>query len=220
MKKVAVVLAGCGHKDGAEITEAVSLIVELSRQGFALSYFAPDRDFKVRNPITNELTHEKRNMLTESARITRGQIAPLTTLKAEDFAALAFPGGTGVAFNLCEWANKGAGGTLLPEVQHAIQDFFRARKPIAAICIAPVLLAQALGGSGVTLTVGNDSETAIEIKKTGAHHRNCAVTEAVVDLPNRLVTTPAYMYSNSLPHEVAQGIAQLATELKTLCNLS
>lgn len=216
MKKIAVVLAGCGHKDGAEITEAVSLIVELSRQGFALSFFAPDKDFVVRNPITNEPTSEKRNMLTESARITRGHIAPLATLKSQDFVALAFPGGTGVALNLCDWATKGASGSLLPEVQHAIQDFYNAKKPIAAVCIAPVLLAKALGKDGVTLTIGNDSETAQEIQKTGAHHKSCPVTEAVVDTKHRLVTTPAYMYGSAKPHEVAQGIARLAAELKTL----
>ena len=39
-RQVALVLAGCGAKDGAEITEAASLLIELSRQGYATQCFA------------------------------------------------------------------------------------------------------------------------------------------------------------------------------------
>lgn len=41
-KRVAVVLAGCGVYDGSEITEAVSVLVHLSKAGVQTQCFAPD----------------------------------------------------------------------------------------------------------------------------------------------------------------------------------
>lgn len=216
MNKVAVVLAGCGHKDGSEITEAVSLIVELSRQGFTPSFFAPDIEFSVKDPITAKASGENRSLLLEAARITRGQIQPLSHLDVGQFAALAFPGGAGVASNLCNWAEKGAKCLVHPQVAAAILAFHQARKPVAAICIAPVLLAKVLGEFAVTVTIGEDPETAEEIEKTGARHQKCAVTESCLDTTNLLVTTPAYMYGKAKPHEVFAGISNLVENLKEL----
>ena len=42
-KKAALILSGCGHLDGAEITEAVSLNICLLEAGFEVNFFAPDR---------------------------------------------------------------------------------------------------------------------------------------------------------------------------------
>jgi enhancing lycopene biosynthesis protein 2 len=50
---------------------------------------------------------EKRNVLLESARIARGNVKPLTELKASDYDALVVPGGFGVAKNLSDYAFKG-----------------------------------------------------------------------------------------------------------------
>lgn len=218
MKKVAIVLAGCGHKDGAEITEAVSSIIELSRLGCELHFFAPNREFAVHDPITNKPTGEKRNLMLEAARITRGKIQDLALLEASDFSALAFPGGSGVAYNLCNWAQKASECQLIPEVTSAIQSFYQARKPIGAICIAPVLLAKSLGQDHVQVTIGDDPETAAEIEKTGAKHQKYGVTEACVDFEHRLVTTPAYMYGQAKPHEVFKGISTWAEKLVKLMN--
>ena len=48
-----------------------------------------------------------RNVLQESARIARGNVKPITELKAADFDAVIVPGGFGAAKNLCDWAVKG-----------------------------------------------------------------------------------------------------------------
>lgn len=45
-KRIALVLSGCGNKDGSEITETVALIVGLSRGGAELHFFAPDQKFE------------------------------------------------------------------------------------------------------------------------------------------------------------------------------
>ena len=41
-----------------------------------------------------------RNVLVESARIARGKITPLSSLKAADYDGIVFPGGFGAAKNL------------------------------------------------------------------------------------------------------------------------
>lgn len=213
MKKIAVVLSGCGHKDGSEITEAVSLLISLNQAGAETFCFAPDIDFTVTDHVTDQSPTEKRNVLHESARIARGNIKSLSELKAQDYDAVAFPGGFGAAKNLSTWASQGSACEVNPEVRRVILEFFEASKPIGAICIAPVLLAKVLGHKNVTVTIGNDPDTAAEIKKTGASHEDCPVDDYISDRETKVVTTPAYMYGDAKPHEVFKGIFGLAHEL-------
>lgn len=212
-KRVAVVLSGCGHKDGSEITEAVSTLIALSEAGAVVEVFAPDVPFHVKDPITAEPTDESRNVLHESARIARGHVRALSHLKAADFDAIAFPGGFGAALNLSTWAQAGAACSVLPDVERVLNEFYMAEKPIGAICIAPAVVARVLGGEGVTLTIGNDTETATEIAKTGALHETCAVDDFVSDREHRIITTPAYMYDEAKPAEVFAGIRKAMFEL-------
>lgn len=212
-KKIAILLSGCGNKDGSEITEAISLIVQLSKLGAELTFFAPDLIFTPVNFITDQKHSEKRNVMEESARITRSKITDVKKLNADDFDALALPGGFGAALHLCNWAEKGSKCEVLPAVANAIRDFHKQSKPIAAICIAPVILARVLGAEGVELTIGNDAETAAEIRKTGAQHVDCPVDDYVTDRGRKVITTPAYMYGDAKPHEVFNGISGLAKEL-------
>jgi enhancing lycopene biosynthesis protein 2 len=210
-KRIAVVLSGCGHKDGAEITESVSTLIALSELGAEVEVFAPDIKFTVADPLGNGKTSESRNVLTESARIARGEIKSLAELKAENFDGIALPGGFGAALNLCTWAIKGAKCEVLPEMERVLYEFYKAQKPIAAICIAPALVARVLGREGVTLTIGRDEGG--EIAKTGAHHENCAVTDYVTDREHRVISTPAYMYGEAKPFEVFTGVRKAIREM-------
>lgn len=213
MKKIAVVLSGCGHLDGSEITESVSLLIGLSQAGADVTCFAPNIENLIADHTTHKITSEKRNVLIEAARITRGKIHNLSELAAKNFDALAFPGGFGVAKNLSDWAEKGSKCEVHAEVQRIIKEFYTASKPIGAACIAPILLARVLGNKNITVTIGEDTETAAEIQKTGAHHENCPVDDYISDRENKIVTTPAYMYGNAKPHEVFKGIFGMAHEL-------
>lgn len=213
MKRIAVILSGCGHKDGAEITEAISALIALSEAGAEYKVFAPDTDLKVTDAVTSKPTGETRNVLKESARISRGHIQNLKELNADSFDGIAFPGGFGAALNLCDWAEKGSKCSVNPEVERVLKEFFKAEKPIAAICIAPALVARVLGHEGITVTIGNDAATASEIKKTGAHHETCKVDDFVTDRTHRLITTPAYMYDEAKPYEVFTGIRKAIREL-------
>lgn len=213
MKKIAVVLSGCGHLDGSEITESVSLLIALNQAGAQVTCFAPDIEVDAIDHTQHKPSGEKRNVLIESARIARGQVHNLNTLNAKDYDALAFPGGFGAAKNLCNWATKGAKCEVNPDVERVIVDFHQASKPIGAACIAPVILARVLGNKKITVTVGEHGETAEEIKKTGATHEECPVDDYISDRESKIVTTPAYMYGDAKPHEVFQGIFGMAHEL-------
>lgn len=206
MKNIAVILSGCGFLDGSEITEAISTLVAIGQRGAEYRCFAPNRDAPETNHLTQQPTGHKRNVMQEAARIARGEIRPLEDLAVKDFDALAMPGGYGAALHLSDFAQKGSGGVVDPEVLRIVNEFHGARKPIAAICIAPAIMALAFGKQGVNVTIGDDQATASEIEKTGARHARCAVEKFVVDSDNRVITTPAYMYGTAKPHQIFEGI--------------
>lgn len=206
MAKVAVVLAGCGFLDGAEINEAVLTLLAIDQHGATYQCFAPNiEQMHVVNHVTGQPSvGEKRNVMVEAARIARGKIQDLATARAEDFDALIVPGGFGAAKNLCDFAVKGSAMTVQPDLLRFAQAMRDAHKPVGLICIAPTMAAK-IFGAGVQCTIGNDVETAAAIEAMGGKHVACAVEKAVVDARNKLVTTPAYMLAQRIS-ESAKGI--------------
>jgi len=216
MKKIGVVLSGCGVRDGSEIHEAVLSLLAIDKMGCDAVCMAPDTVFTTTNHLTMEETEEKRNILVESARIARGNICDIKEVTADDIDAVLFPGGFGAAKNLCDFAVKGSGATVNPEIVRLLKEMHAAGKPIGAVCIAPALLAAALGkGLSPIVTIGTDVGTAAEINKTGAVHQDCPVTELVVDSRNKIVTSPAYMLATRIS-EVEEGISRTVKELIAL----
>lgn len=208
MKKIGVVLSGCGVRDGSEIHEAVCTLLAIDQAGAEAVCMAPDSELNEVNHCSMEPTGAKRKVLVEAARIARGNIKNIAEIKAADIDALVFPGGFGAALNLCDFAQKGAAASVDPEVSRLTKEIHAAKKPIGAICIAPALIAAILGSSvGPTLTIGNDPGTAAEITKTGAKHQDCPASGVVVDQANRIVTTPAYMLAGRIS-EVYEGIGK------------
>jgi enhancing lycopene biosynthesis protein 2 len=208
MKKVAVILSGCGVYDGSEIHEATLTLLALSKNEVDYQCFAPDKEqFHVINHLTGEITNEKRNILTESARIARGKIKALTELKAENYSAVIFPGGSGVTKNLSTFATEGENYSVDEDVARVIKEFHSAGKPIAALCIAPVIIAKVIGG---IITIGNDKITAGILKKSGAIHVVKDYNEVAIDEKNLIVTNPCYMIADSI-YKVSQG-AEAAVE--------
>ncbi len=203
MKKFAVVLSGCGVFDGAEIHEATMTLYAIMKEGGAYEIFAPDiEQHHVVNHITGEEMNEKRNVLVESARIARGKIRPLSEYKADEFDALMYPGGFGVAKNLSNFAFEGANCTVNPEVEKSVLDTVKAGKPIGALCISPAIMAKILEGAEVT--IGNDKGTADAIEKMGSTHKTATHGEVVVDEGFKLVTTPCYMLDATIL-DIADG---------------
>ncbi len=213
---VGVILSGCGFQDGAEVQESVLTLLALDRAGADVQCFAPDiEQTRVVNHLTGEEVGETRNVLAESARIARGAIRDLKDARAEALDALVLPGGFGAALNLSDFAVNGPDGAVNEDLEALLRAMHAARKPIGAICIAPAVIARALGAEGPTLTIGNDPGTAEAIQTCGASHEDCPVDAFVVDLEHRIVTTPAYMLGPGVK-DVAAGIEQCVAEVLRL----
>lgn len=215
-KKIGVILSGCGVYDGSEIHEAVITLLAIDRAGAEAVCMAPDiPQMHVINHLAGAPAEgETRNVLVESARIARGNIKDLATVKAGDLDALILPGGFGAAKNLSDFAVKGPDCSVSPDVARLIKEMFAAKKPIAAVCIAPAVLSKVLGGEKVThqLTIGTDAGTAAALKTMGSKHVDCPVKEFVVDRENKIVTSPAYMLAGRIS-EAAEGIEKTVKAL-------
>jgi enhancing lycopene biosynthesis protein 2 len=215
-KRVAVILSGCGVQDGAEIHESVLTLFFLDRAGVEIVCAAPNvSQAQVVNHLTGELQGGERNVLVESARIARGQIRDLDRLGVAEVDAAIFPGGYGAAKNLSSWALEKEAGRVEPKVARFVREMAAAGKPLGFICIAPVIAAKVLGG-GVTVTIGNDPETAASIERMGGRHQVCVVGEVAIDRERKVVTTPAYMLANG-PAQAGSGIERLCKVVLELC---
>jgi enhancing lycopene biosynthesis protein 2 len=209
-KKIGVVLSGCGVMDGSEIHESVLTLLAVDRAGAEAVCMAPNiKQYHVIDHLTGEESKgEARNVLTESARIARGKIRDVASVKASELDALVFPGGYGAAKNLSDYAFKGSECSVNPDVARLAREMHAARKPIGVICIAPVIAAKVFGSEHPQITIGTDKNTAKDIEKMGAKHIACPVAECVVDKERKLVSTPAYMLARSLKG-AAEGIEKL-----------
>ncbi|QYM97553.1 isoprenoid biosynthesis glyoxalase ElbB [Dickeya ananatis] len=215
MKKVGVVLCGCGVYDGSEIHEVVLTLLAIDRAGAEAVCFAPDKEqLHVVNHLNGEVTGEKRNVLAESARIARGKIQPLSSADPLQLDALIVPGGFGAAKNLSDFATRGADCEIDKELKILTREIHKKNKPIGFICIAPAMLPKLLDTS-VRLTIGNDMGTAQAIEAMGGVHVECPVDDIVVDVAHKVVTTPAYMLANSIS-EAASGIEKLVARVLEL----
>lgn len=217
-KHVAVLLSGCGVYDGSEIQEASFTLLALDQAGFDYQCCAPDKpQLHVIDHVEGKPVDESRNVLRESARIARGKITPLNEINAVDYDAIMLPGGYGAAKNLCTYATAGRESVVDPEVARVLREFHAAGKPVVAVCIAPMVLASVFAGSEpkAELTIGNDTATAQDMEALGATHRECPVTEFVIDEKNRIITSPAYMY-DATPKQVFEGINKTVGALREM----
>ncbi len=216
MKKIGVVLSGCGVFDGSEIHETVITLLAIARNGAEAVCFAPDKtQADVINHLTGEPMAESRNVLIEAARLVRGTIQPLASAKAQELDALIVPGGFGAAKNLSNFATQGSACTVEPDLVTLARDCHAAGKPLGFICIAPALLPVILQ-TPLRLTIGTDVDTADVVEEMGGEHVPCPVNDIVVDEEQKVVTTPAYMLAQRID-EAADGIEKLVSRVLGLC---
>lgn len=210
-KKVAVILAGSGVFDGSEIHETTLTLYALAKQGADYEIFAPDIDqHHVVNHITGEEMPEKRNVLIESARIARGNIKALEEYNPDNFDALIFPGGFGVAKNLCSFAFDGPDMQVLPLIEKVIIETNKKSKPIGALCISPVMIAKILGD--VNLTIGQDQDAISAIQKMGAKHETTNHGDVIIDREKMILTTPCYMLEGTID-QIGKGAENLVNAI-------
>jgi enhancing lycopene biosynthesis protein 2 len=228
MKKVGVILSGCGVYDGSEIQEAVFTLLAIAQNKGQALCFAPDIDqHHVVNHLNgNEMT-ETRNTLVEAARIARGEIRSLDKFNANELDALVIPGGFGAAKNLTKWAFNGPDGEINAQVKNTIIQMHNQQKPICGLCMGPTVIAKALEktNAAIHVSVGTDKEkspydiAAISggINATGAIAEMKTVREVCIDTKNKIITAPCYMMEASIV-EVKQNIDEAISTVFKLIN--
>ena len=215
-KHFAVILSGCGVFDGAEVHESVFTLWAIAKSGCTYQIFAPDiSQAQVINHLTGDEMIEKRNVLIEAARIARGNIKPLSELSVNDFDILIFPGGFGVAKNLCTFAFDGDQCIVNKEVENIIKEFYTNKKPIGALCISPALVTRVLNEGEVT--IGSDIATANAIESMGGKHVKTNHEEVIIDKRNLIVTSPCYMLDANII-QIANSAEKVINEIIKLSN--
>ena len=224
MKKIAIILSGCGNRDGSELQESLSLLLAIDRRGWQYQCFAPEGMFEVVPHVdigeTEEegtiLDIEQRDIFVESARIARGDIKPLEEYKPADYDALALPGGMGAARNLSTFAFDGPRMEVVDSVADAILETYRAKKPVVAMCIAPMVVAKVLGRYEVHLTLGPSDNQASQVAQGfGCKVEACGPTDVCVDGEHKVITTPAYMAATHIS-QIFDGAEHLVAALEQM----
>ena len=214
--KIAVILSGCGNRDGSELQETLSVLLAIDRRNMTYQCFAPQGQFKVVSYFDGNETGEVRDIYAESARIARGNIFDIAEYNPSDYDAIVFPGGMGAARNWSTYATQGVNMQVIPEIEKAILDTYNAHKPICAMCIAPMVLAKVLGPKGIQLTLGcAANDASIVACQLGAKAQDCKATDVCVDIEHKVLTTPAYMVASRIS-EIFEGADNMIQKLSLL----
>lgn len=224
--KIGILLSGCGVYDGAEIQEAVLTMLAIEKLGAEYQCISLDQNqHHVVNHLTGEEMKETRNMLVEAARIARGEILPIDKVELNDLDGVVIPGGFGSAKNFTKWAYSGPEGEILPELKLFLVNCVNIGKPIAALCVSPVVLAKAMEGSSFSteLTIGSTAEPSpydIQafsngLAATGAQTVEKTIREIHIDKANKIITAPCYMMNASIS-QIEANITQAISALTEL----
>jgi enhancing lycopene biosynthesis protein 2 len=210
--KVGVLLSGLGRGDGSDVQETVLAALYLTEADAEVIFLAPDLPLReVVDHRTDRAVDERRNALTESARLAGRAIRGIDQITPGDLDALIIPGGLGVIKNLCDFHFAGENCRVNEQVRHLVGGLVRRRKPVGALSTGAILLARILKnreGITPTLTVGNDAELAGKIQDMGGIHISTKGDEALVDEQNRLVSASASLSGTKLAL-MAQGVQNL-----------
>ncbi len=213
---VGVLLSGSGVYDGSEIHEAAFTLLAIDQNGGEALCIAPDiEQYHVINHVDGGEMNEGRNVLVESARIARGNIQSTEKVKMALLDGLVICGGFGAAKNLTSWNEKGHKAKIDPDLKRLLIDFIASDRPVVALCMAPVVIATALNGTGmnVKLTVGTTEEDSPydieeinqELGLSGMTPAMKSVREICTDEENRVISAPCYMM-DARPSQVYDNI--------------
>lgn len=190
MRKIGILLSGCGFYDGTEVAEAVLAALSLERAGARPAHLAPAEPqlHAVDHLTGSEVEGEVRGVLVESARLARGRIRALGERVPRELAGLIVPGGQGAVKNLTTGlARPGERRRVHPQVGDLLEEMIGAGLPVGAIGLGRVVVQSHLGDPL--------EEEDLTMPATGF----------VADGSRRLFFTPGFLSGGSLP-EVAEGV--------------
>jgi enhancing lycopene biosynthesis protein 2 len=192
--RVAIILSGLGYKTGSEIHETVLSFLALSQNGFSYQCFARDLDLEASKPLA------------------RDAIESINRLHSKDFDALWFPGGAGAIKHLCNFFEEPKNFNLDPQVKRVISGFHQEKKPIVAMCIAPVVVAKFFEGKGLNLTLGSDLNQSNLLKELGHIPNLKNADDFCYDKEYNVYSTPAYMEKTNVG-QIYTGLLKIVERL-------
>lgn len=212
-KRVAVILSGCGRRDGTDVAEALLALLIIDRAGAEAVCAAPDADQPV---VIDHLgggasSGAARNARVEAARLLPGEIVPLSALDPRQLDALLIPGGEGAAGTLSDYAQKGALCQVNGDVTRLLRAMLSSRRPLGFIGLSAVLAARVLGPvAGVRLTLGSKATApAKHAAVMGADVRPTTVEDLTVDEKARVFSTPGFLAEGAHLAPVARAVDKL-----------
>ncbi|HVZ72183.1 MAG TPA: isoprenoid biosynthesis protein ElbB [Polyangia bacterium] len=226
-KRVGVVLSGCGHRDGSDVAEAMLAFLMLDRAGAKVVCAAPDAEQReivdhLKDAAIDAITSPPalalatgatpRNARVESARLSPGDVLPLSALDPNRLEGLLVPSGRGVATLLSDYAEKGALCAVDPDLARVMKALLGAKKPMGFVGLAAVLAARVLGPvAGVRLTLGSKAVVAAKHAAImGADVRSAQLDDVVADDRNRIYSTPGLEAEGARLAQTAKAIEKLA----------
>jgi enhancing lycopene biosynthesis protein 2 len=214
MKQIGVFLTGCGALDGSDIEETVLLHYFLSKKGLKTIFIAPDINQKeVVNHLTQEVSSEVRNILTEVSRITKAKIGILKGFASNQIEGLILVGGEGNRKNVAEFDGKTESWIINSDLKNLIREMFRRKRPIGTCGLAALIVSFSLKpivSSPLTLTLGNDARLIKVLEDDGCNHVVTRPEEAVMDEKHKIVSTPGSYHTSNI-QELALGIENLVS---------
>jgi enhancing lycopene biosynthesis protein 2 len=116
-----ILLSGCGNLDGSDPFETALSHLALEKGGFEVVYAAPSGNMLHSvNHLNGEVGRQKKAILEESARLSRGKIFELKELSPKLCDAVIIPGGQGVLKNFFDRFGK-----MDAKPKSEVSDFLR-----------------------------------------------------------------------------------------------
>jgi len=204
-----VVLAGCGTEDGTAVDEAIITFLSLEKAGVEILCVALDKDqYEVFNHQTRESAEleQKRNQLTESARLLNKSVNEIEDICEDDLDFLVIPGGKGVLKSLSTFEDEEEQFRVNNSLHRLLVNCFKKRKPLGAAGEGVFIIAKSLKNVAANLMVtasGNPSERLSIVETLAIDHVPCEEGEVCVDKTNRIVTAPLLSQFKSLTEKNA-----------------
>ncbi|HVU49845.1 MAG TPA: isoprenoid biosynthesis protein ElbB [Polyangia bacterium] len=227
-KRVGMVLAGCGHRDGSDVAETMLAFLMLDRAGAKVICAAPDAEQRevvdhlrdtagsaIETPTALDAAGGARNARVEAARLAPGTVLPLSELDPNRLEGLIVPSGRGVATLLSDYAVKGALCAVDPDLARVMKALLAAKKPMGFLGLAAVLAARVLGPvAGVRLTLGSKAAVAAKHAAVmGADVRPGAIDDVIADERSRVYSTPGLEAEGARLAQVAKAVEKLSRAL-------
>ena len=143
--RVMIMLSGCGPLDGSDPFESVFCHYWVEKLGCEVIYGAPSGNMlrTVDHLSGKDSSKSKRNILKESARLSRGKIFSLKEVSPKLVQGVVLPGGQGAAKNCFSFKKKKM-PVVRPEIRQFLKRHLESRGTVLAISLSEFVVRRSL----------------------------------------------------------------------------